>query len=304
VITTLTGENSYAWGEVLSQLIDDFVANYSALSVERLDGEEVDLASIQQALTRIAFLSTHQLLILRTPSKNKQFLELYESLLSTIADVTDVIIVEPKLDKRLSYYKYLKQKTDFREFPQLDQHALAHWLTKTAQDQKGSLNLSDARYLLERVGTNQQLLINELNKLLLYDRQINRQTIDLLTEPIPQSSIFELLEAAFNGKNSQTLHLYSQQRLLKVEPQQIIAMIAWQLHVLSVIKAAKDRGSDQIAQEAGISPYVLRKSYVITHKLNLAELKKRVSDLMTIDQRIKRSLIDPDEALQHYLLRF
>lgn len=304
MITTLTGENSYNLSIALRHLIDDFVTSYSDLSVERLDGDEVDLGTIKQALNRVGLLSPHQLVVLRTPSKNKQFLEMHAMLLSALAITTDLVIVEPKLDKRLSYYKYLKQSTNFQEFPELDQHALALWLRETASDQKGSLSLVDARHLIERVGAKQQLLAQELNKLLLYDRNISHQTIDLLTELMPQSSIFELLEAAFSGENSQTLNLYAQQRQLKVEPQQIIAMITWQLHVLSIIKSAGDRSIDQVAQEAGINPYVLRKSNIIARKLSLAELKKRVSELVNIDQRIKRSLVDADEALQHYLLSF
>lgn len=302
MITILTGENSFAWADALHRQVDSFVAEYGDLAIERLDGEEASLANIQQALTSVPFLSTRQLVILRTPSKNKQFLEQFEQLLSTVADTTDVIIVEPKLDKRLTYYKFLKKQTNFHDFPELDQNTLAQWLTTFVTEREGSLRLSDARYLVERVGANQQLLAHELDKLLLYNSHVTRQTIDLLTDPTPQSTIFQLLEAAFAGHTKHTLNLYREQRALKVEPQQIIAMLAWQLHVLALLKTAGERSTNQIAQEASMNPYVLRKSQTIAQKLSLAELKKLVANLSTIDKRLKRTMINPDEALQHYLL--
>jgi DNA polymerase III delta subunit len=302
VTTTFTGENSFALGVAVSQLIDGFVREHGELTLERLDGEEADFSTIQRALTSLPFLASKQLVILRTPSKNKQFVEQFEQLLDAIPDTTDVIILEPKLDKRLNYYKFLKKKTEFREFPELDQNGLMRWLASTAKERGGSLGSSDARYLVDRVGLNQQLLVHELDKLLLYDAHITRQTIDALTDPVPQSSIFQLLEAAFAGRARETLDLYSQQRALKVEPQQIIALLSWQLHVVAVIKTAGDRTSDQIAQEASMSPYVVRKSQSIARHLSLAELRTRVADLATIDKRLKRTMINPDEALQHYLL--
>jgi DNA polymerase III delta subunit len=302
VITTLTGENSFGLTEALRQLVDSFVVEHGGLTLERLDGEEADIANIQQALTSLPFLAAQQLVILRMPGKNKQFSEQFEQLLSTVPNTTDVIIIEPKLDKRLNYYKFLKNKTNFREFPELDRNGLVHWLMSSVKEHDGSLGLDDARYLVDRTGINQQLLAHELDKLLLYNSLISRQTIDLLTDPVPQSTVFQLLEAAFTGHSKETLELYAQQRALKIEPQQIIAMLAWQLHVVSIIKTAGNRSADQIAQEASISPYVIHKSQTIARQLSLIDLKKRVSELEKIDKRLKRTLINPDEALQHYLL--
>ena len=106
---------------------------------------------------------------------------------------------------------------------------------------------NDARYLVERVGTNQQLLANEIEKLALYDKDISKESIDLLTEETPQSTIFELLEAAFAGNHRKVQTLYAEQRAMKVEPPQIIALLAWQLHILAIIKTAGDRTPETIA---------------------------------------------------------
>jgi DNA polymerase III delta subunit len=302
MIVTLTGPNGFALQSALQQLVAAFVAEHGNLAVERLDGEETEFGRLQEALTSLPFLATKKMAVLRRPDANKQFSERFEQLFAEVPETTEVILVEPKLDKRLSYYKFLKRRTDFREFPEHDTNGLARWLVDSAKQQGGSLSVGDARYLVDRSGTNQQSLRNELDKLLLYNVHITRQTIDLLTDPTPQSTIFQLLEAAFGGNTRLAMNLYREQRALKVEPAQIVAMLAWQLHVLAIIKTAGDRSADQIAKEAKLNPYVVRKSQGITRKLTLPNLKALIADLLSLDTRSKREAIDLDDGLQNYLL--
>ncbi len=302
MITTLTGANYFLLNAEVERLVAEFVAAHGEFGVERLDGEEAQYSRISESLQSLPFLATKKVVVLKNGGANKQFAENIEQLLGSMSDSTDLIIVEPKLDKRLSYYKTLKKKTEFKEFHELDGSGLANWLSGAAKERGGELKPADARYLVERVGANQQLLSNELEKLLQYQPEITRQTIDLLTEAAPQSTIFELLEEAFTGNIQRAMALYGEQRALKIEPQQIMAMIAWQLHVLAVIKTAGQRGADEIARDAKLNPYVVRKSQTIARKLTLSELKKLVRSALELDARLKSESIDADEALQHYLL--
>jgi len=120
---------------------------------------------------------------------------------------------------------------------------------------------------------------------------------------MPQSTIFELLDAAFAGKMAYAMELYREQRALKVEPQAIIAMLAWQLHILAVIASGAPRTADDIARQAKINPYVVRKSQGLARGLGVERLKRMVHDLLALDQTLKSASIDADEALQLYLLK-
>lgn len=299
----LSGENSFGLQLKLRAITADFLTENDELALERVDGQEASFDRIREAVTSLPFLSNKKMVVLRAPCANKQFVEKFEEVLNEVPETTDLIIVEPKLDKRLSYYKFLKKQADFYDFTPMDANNLSRWLSDTATRAGGSISASDAHYLVERVGLSQQLLFSELEKLMIYDKDITRRTIDLLTEAAPQSTIFELIEAALGGDSKSAIKLYAEQRALKVEPQQIIAMLAWQLHVLAIIKATGDRDSDIIAKEAKLNPYVVRKSQGIARKITIVELKKLVSDLLDIDARSKRTSLDLDEALQHYLLK-
>ena len=145
MVITLAGENSFGLGLVLNKFVSDFVKDHGDLALERIDGEEAEFARIRESLTSLPFLASKKLVVLRGPSKQKEFIEKFEQLFAEIAEATEVIIVETKLDKRLTYYKYLKSKTDFRDFPGLDQSGLVNWLNSAAQDRGGLISSADAR---------------------------------------------------------------------------------------------------------------------------------------------------------------
>lgn len=299
---TLTGSNDFARTRELKKLVAAFVREHTDMGLERLDGEEHEAARMRESVASLPFLTARKMVVLREPGKQKAFAEHISDVIKEAADTTDLIIVEPKLDKRLSYYKTLKKETDFRELNDLDAAGLARWATEYIQAQNGTLTQADAKLIVDRVGANQQLLQQELDKLIAYDLHVTRETIELLTEATPQSTVFELLDAAFAGRTKRAFELYREQRALKVEPQAIIAMLAWQLHVLAVIKTAGARSVDDIARASKLNPFVVRKSQGLARGLSLVNLRKKIAELLELDLNLKTKSMDADEALQLYLL--
>jgi len=302
MITTLTGENDVLRQDALRQIVDAFVAEHGDMALERLDGEEVSYERIHEAAQSLPFLVPRKLVVLRSPGTNKEFAEKFEQFVGDIAETNDLVIVEPKLDKRLSYYKQLKKLTDFKEFSVLDANGLVRYLADYAKGQGGVLKPNDARLLVDRVGANQLILQHETDKLLAYSPNITRESIELLTERTPQSSVFELLDAAFAGNAKRAMMLYAEQRALQVEPQQVLAMLVWQLHILAIVKTAGQRSGDMIAKEAKLSPFTIRKTQGLAGRISLAQLKKLVHDLREFDVRLKSESLNADEVVQYYLL--
>ncbi|HSX05800.1 MAG TPA: DNA polymerase III subunit delta [Candidatus Saccharimonadales bacterium] len=302
MITTLTGENDVLRQAALRQMVDAFVAEHDDMGLERLDGEEVSYEQMLGAVQSLPFLAPRKLVVLRAPSACKEFTEKFEQFTEEIAETNDVLIVEPKLDRRLGYYKLLKRDTNFQEFAVLDANGLARYLADYAKGQGGTLSAGDARTLVDRVGQNQLTLQHEVDKLLAYDPKITKTSIELLTERTPQSSIFELLDAAFAGNTKRAMELYDEQRALQVEPQQIIAMLVWQLHILAIVKTAGGRDTDAIAREAKINPFTVRKTQGLAQRTSVAQLKKLVTDLRRFDVRLKSEGLSADEVARYYLL--
>jgi DNA polymerase-3 subunit delta len=302
MVTTLTGSNFYLLKQRLDELAGKFVKQYGELALQRIDAEESEAAAILEAVQSLPFLASRKMVIVRNGNANKSISGQIEQIIDSAGDTTDVIFYEPSPDKRSSYCKMLKARTQFEEFNELDNRGLAKWLADAAKKQAASLTQADANYLVERVGANQQLLASELDKLITYDPKISRANIDLLTEKTPQSKVFDLLDAAFAGDKERALELYADQRAQKVEPQAIMAMIAWQLKLLALAKLGVNKSSQQIAKDAGLSPYPVMKAQNLARKINDNKLREMVADALEIDEKGKTTAINLDEALKTYIM--
>jgi DNA polymerase-3 subunit delta len=242
------------------------------------------------------------MVIVRELGGNHEAAEKIEQIISSVSPTTHLVIHEPATDKRTAYYKTLKSKTQFEEFGDLEPRELAGWLVAEAQNMGAKLSLADANYLIERVGAGQTLLSNELEKISLYDSEISRANIDLLTEKAPQSKIFDLLDATFSGNKKKALDLYDEQRTQRIEPQAILALLAWQLHLIAVAKAAKGKNPGEIAKEAKISPYPLAKAQSLAARITDEKLKSMIAEAAEIDYRSKTLSLEVDEALRAYIV--
>ncbi|MBI2592250.1 DNA polymerase III subunit delta [Candidatus Saccharibacteria bacterium] len=302
MIFALIGSNSFTLKRRLNELTSEFVKRYGDLALERIDGEEVEPQVVFEALQNLPFLAKKKMVIVRDPSKNKKLIEQIEQIISSTNDGVDLIFVDPEIDRRTSYFKVLKSQTRIEEFNELDARQLARWIVEEAKLHGGSLPILDAQYLVERLGTNQTLLANELDKLMIYSPEITRENIDLLTEPNPQSKVFDLLDAVFDGHKERALRLYDEQRAQKVEPQTILAMIAWQLNVIAVAKYSEKADISEVSRDSGIKDYPLRKARKLADKLSENDLKNMIAGALDIDWRGKTTALDMDEALKTYIV--
>ncbi len=274
----------------------------TSLDITLINGVESSINDISMELSGYSLFNDKRLVILSEPSKLKGFDEQAEQIFTQAPDSTTVAVIEPHLDKRKSYYKYLKANTEFKQLDALNGPALVKWVSDYVNELGSQIAASDANYLVDRVGDNQLILSQEIKKLLLYSKKIDKESIDMLTERSASSSIFELLDAAFNLNVKKALRIYNDQRIQKVEPEQILAMISWQLNALAIYMSSKNLPSDKVASTSGLSPYTLSKTRQIASKITFSSLKQLVSDLSNLDLKSKTTSLDLDEGLKNFIV--
>jgi DNA polymerase-3 subunit delta len=304
MIIAFVGDNSHAREQAAREFIDSFSSVYGATAIDRFDGETLDDAQLKDAISTLPFLSPRRLVLVRDLSANKSLADKLETIVDELADTTDLVIIENRVDHRGKYLNILKKLADFREFEHLEGEQLINWLIDQTFMLGGKITAITAQSLVDRVGTNHQLLINELSKLVLYQPEITALTIQLLTSYSPQSSIFAMLDAAFAGDVSMALKLYNEQRAQGMQPQAILGMIAWQLHALSVVKAAGQMSQKEIAERSRLSPFVIRKNMPNTRRISEHQLLSLLDQAIQTDKRLKTTSVNPDDALQALIMSF
>ena len=300
MIYYLSGDNTFELQQKLDEITNTFVSEYGNLAVERVDVDGVSVASVIDAIGNLSFLSPSKLVILKGVADK----ELIERLLEVdVPEQNTVVVLLSKIDKRASYYKKLKSKPNFESFEKLPTYNLPKWIQNYAKANRGTISSTDARLLIDKVGENQMLLKSEVDKLIIYDSKISQQTIEMLVEPRPQSSTFDLLESAFLGDREKTERRYKEQRLQKVEPQVIIGLIGWQLHLLAMVKLARGKTSQEIASQSKIKAYSIQKSMTLAQKLSMHQINKLVEATHELDLSMKNNKVDADQAILLFMNR-
>lgn len=300
MVRTFTGKNSFTLHASLKEIVSDFLKKSGDFAVEKIDASETDVDSLLQSVQSLPFLSPEKLVVISNIQSNSALMSRIEELIDRTADGVEVILVDPSLDKRKAEFKILQKNTDLHDFKESNPHDLPVWVMEMAKKCDAKISRSDANFLVERVGANQQLLINEIEKLSIYNPDINRQSIELLTDQSLQSTIFTLVDSAFAKNSKKAVELYREQRIARIDPHYIIAMLTWQLQTLAQAVFAEEKTENNLVS-LGQSPYTARKSLSLAQKITKADMKSMIVDLSELDAQIKTNT-DPDSALELYLL--
>lgn len=299
-----TGENAYARDAAATSYIRQFIAAHGDVAVDRFDGIELEPADLISTVSSLPFLSDRRMVVVRGFGENKALLERVEDIVSAVTDSTDCILIEQTLDGRSKAYKYLQKHTDMRVFHAVHDQDLLAWVQASFAEAGTQVSRQAAQYLVDRVGPNQQLLASEIEKVMLYTHTPTPDSIADIVDYMPQGSVFAMLDSVFAGNITAGLALYDEQRAQGQEPQKILGMIAWQLHVLALVKTAGTMPPSEIASVTKLNPYVIRKNQSVVRSLSLARIKAMVTDALATDLSLKRSSVSADDALKTLILSF
>lgn len=186
---------------------------------------------------------------------------------------------------------------------------LESWLTRRASAQGVKLAPEAARVLAAEVGDNLRLLAGEIDKLSTYagkGGQIRVEDVRMLTPASRQTRIFDLTDALARRERSRALTLLHELLAAGESPLGIVALTAYQTRTLLQVKSLAERGmrTPQIAQTAGMAPFVVEKSLGLARQLSFAQLEAAHRTLLDVDTALKRSRMTPEMALDLLVVEF
>ena len=190
MVTALVGKNNYQILENKKRIITEFIKSYGDLSVEKLDAAEASEQAVYDAISNLPFLVEKKLVIIDEPSASKSLTEKLMIWLNGEDSSIDVLIVESNPDKRTAWYKFIVQNANLLSCDPMDERGLISWAVGYAKESGGAMTSSVAGSLVKSVGSDQQLIANEIDKLISYDKQITDDSLALLVDPTPQDTVF------------------------------------------------------------------------------------------------------------------
>lgn len=297
MITLLTGENSFEIEQALGEIAGDFAGN-----VEKIDGSQLQLAQLPDLLMGVSLFATSRMVVIRNLSANKSIWATFGEWLPRISDDINLILIEPKPDKRTATFKVLKEQatvSEFQPWTERDTVRAENWTVAEANKLGFELDKKCVQFLVQRVGVDQWQLFHALEKLALS----NTVSIDVIKDIIevnPIENVFNLFETALRGdmgelkKTLQTLEqtedVYRLSSLLFTQAFQLAA-------VVSVAK------SDNVAKDFGIHPYVVSKLTPPAKRLGKTGVSKVIAIFAEADDDMKSSRAEPWLLIERALIK-
>lgn len=290
MITVLTGENSYELRQTLQRVMAEFGG-----TPERFDGDTLELRQLPDVFMGMSLFAEKRLVIIRELATNKTVWEVLPEWLGRVSDDVRLVLVEPKLDKRTKTYKALQKVAEIIEhkpWTERDQASAEKWLTGQAEARGITLESTGARLLVARVGVDQWLLAQALDKLAVFD-QVTDEVIRDVIEARPSESVFELFEMALKGDKKRVAEILATLQLSE-DPYMLFGLLSGQAFQLAALTVA--RPGDEIARDVGVHPYVLSRLRPYADQRGAAGARTIIALFARADDAMKSS-VDPWVAI-------
>ncbi|PSO43206.1 DNA polymerase III subunit delta [Candidatus Saccharibacteria bacterium QS_5_54_17] len=295
------GENTYAAKRQVHKLMGRYKdSTGSDFGLHRFS-EADEPEAVIQAITAVPMFSSSSLVIIENPSQSKPLMDALSPKLEHVPDETVVVIHDPDIDKRTSWFKTLQKQATVKEFTAKSRAQLLKWIPKAAQIHGSTINKEAGELLLEYTGEDERRLEQEIAKLADSGDPIDAERVRTLVRPNPRQTIFTLLDALSGGDIESALQYLDDLRSQNIHELEILAMLGWQVRVFLVVASADSVSDQQLASDFGMKPYTIQKAKPIAKRVPVDTLQNAYQQIIATDYAIKTSQHEPRVLLEQLL---
>lgn len=260
----LTGSEDYLVDQYRDKLVSKLTAPDDTMNYIVYKGENAKVEAIIEFADTMPFFADRRVVLVEDSGFFKKGNEKLEPFLEVIPDTTVLIFVEKEIDNRIKLTKQVAKYGTVAVFDAPDDRTLLIWLNGLFGQENLSVDGATLRYLLDRVGNDMNLLVNEVKKLSAYcmDKgSVTRADVDKLSVSIVEDKIFEMMDALAEKKREKMMTLYDDLLTLREAPMKILALIARHFMILLKVQFALSSGTAEygLASELKIPPYFVKK---------------------------------------------
>ena len=249
------------------------------------------------------FGNEQKISIIRDISKNRKKTisnDLAEYIEKHVNNIDMIIYENGKLDARTKLFKTLKKFGDIKESKVPEPKVLQKWISQTLKKDEIKIDTKLCEQILNKVGSDQQTLSTELDKLVLLAKSENRSEIivedlEILTEN-KDVIIFELLDALTRRDKKNALKIFEDLYNNDNDFPFISSMLAKQLKLLYWMKS-REVSEEDMKSIFKIHPYTLGGIKRSVHKFELSFIKLLFAKITNLDFKVKQGKINPKLGL-------
>ena len=203
-----------------------------SFSYKRMDGPELDMIELQNAIDAMPFMTERSFIELRDMDINKiKDTETFSAMLQDVPEycvLAFVLDADYELDGRLKSVKALRQTAKELKFTNQSQGMLTDWLVRRFAAAGKRIELDAAQRLIFISGELMSGLIPEIEKVAAYAKgeRVTVADVEAVANHIPEAVIFDMTEFIAQKKYNSALSVLAE--LLADKNNEPIAMLAMQ----------------------------------------------------------------------------
>jgi DNA polymerase-3 subunit delta len=202
-----------------------------------------------------------------------------------------LLVVAPKLDKRLKFSKFLIANARTEKFEKFAENEVIRWIEKFTEQNEGIISRENARKLWQRCGDDLWTLSSEIKKLIFAEnsREISWENIEKLTQPNPQLEIWDFLKNLSQCNAPAAIGKFRDLLTSGTPVQMVFSMIQREIrvHAQLVDGISRNLSEREIATETRLHPFVVKKTLPLSRNFSREKIVAMYDTIFDIDMKIK-----------------
>lgn len=301
----IVGKDAFDCQEAIKLLLRFLLPSQESkeLTLSQFEGPLVEERELGNALYNFSFFAKIRVIWIEQADKLKKSIQ--ENLEKYFAHPSSghyLLLSCSGWQKNTSFYKAAEKEGIILDFAELKpwekEQKLAEWLNKQATASRKLISYPVCQSLIKRIGNDQSLLKQEIEKLICYSgekKEITLQDVEAVCPLQSVETIWQLGEALFRRDTPAALHMTSS---LLAEGQSLLPLLRqirsqFQTEIQISLLLAQGKGGAEIAQEF---PYL--KGQILDRHIRYAQqygvegFKRGLLALDATEIRVKNSSID------------
>lgn len=246
-IYLFTGPNTYALREEKRRWKQQFVDKHGEENLLVLSNADLTFRTLADEVGSAPFIGEKRLVCIEgMPKFTKEEIEM---LPSVIHPSTVLLVSDAAPDKRLASTKALLKLATVKEFTPMPPAALRAWMQQFLRERQTSIDRTGEELLLSLVGSEQEVLASEMEKLAASPKHASLTAEDIRTLVVPwgDQEIWHLTNLLAGGKRDEALQYADSMLRQGEDPHSLWSMLLWMLRNLVIVAAAASEGVTQPA---------------------------------------------------------
>lgn len=305
----LYGEEAYLKKQYKDKLRSAMLSPDDTMNYAYYEGKGVNVKEVIDLAETLPFFAERRLIIMENTGFFKNATPELADYIKEMPDTTAIIFIESEVDKRGKLYKAVQSKGRAVELGRQDEATLLRWVAGNVKREKKHIAEGTVRHFIAKVGTDMENIQKELEKLFCYTMEKDTITVEdveaICTTQIT-NQIFEMINAVADKKQRKALDYYYDLIALKEPPMRILFLLARQFKLLLEVKELDKQGyaKKEIAEKAGLNPFVVGKYQTQAKAFSSKELRKIIEDSVDTEECVKTGRLTDMLGVELFIMKY